>query len=150
MKIYFQLGQQRIEMMFDPSDQDICNYKRIKVLCKEHDIPFRNQSFNQFVDALKTRNFDKLFKQFYEESPECNHCKTPVSKSKFHLDHIEALANGGTNQHDNIQVLCISCHSCRVGILYRWSSYASEPTHTRGASPRAHTLKPPMYQWSLS
>ena len=50
-------------------------------------------------------------KQFYEESKECNHCKNPVTKSKFHLDHIEALANGGTNHHDNIQVLCISCHA---------------------------------------
>ncbi len=81
-------------MMFDPNDQDICNYKRIQQLCNEHNIPFRNQSFNQVVDALKTRNFDKSVKrhvfskeerkQFYEESKECNHCKNPVSKSKFH------------------------------------------------------------------
>ncbi len=101
--------------MFDPNDQDICNYKRIQVLCKEHNIPFRNQSFNQVIDALKIRNFDKsttrhVFtkeerKQFYEESPECNHCKNSVTKSKFQLDQIKvqikALVNGGTNHHDN-------------------------------------------------
>ena len=43
-----------------------------------------------------------------------NHCKNPVSKCKFHLDHITALANGGTNHHDNIQVLCISCHADKL------------------------------------
>ncbi len=63
VKIYFALGQQKLMMMFDPNDQDICNYKRIQQLCKEHDIPFRNQSFNQVVDALKTRKFDTSTKR---------------------------------------------------------------------------------------
>ncbi len=69
MKIYFELGKQKIMMMFDPNDQDICNYKRIQQLCKEHDIPFRNQSFNQVFDPLKTRNFDKFTKRhvFFKE-----------------------------------------------------------------------------------
>ena len=40
-----------------------------------------------------------------------NQCKKPVTKGKFHLDHIKALANGGTNKPKNIQVLCISCHA---------------------------------------
>ena len=107
--------------MFDPNDQDICNYIRIQELCKKHDLPFRNQSCNQVVDALKTRNFDKSTKRytftkaerntFYEESKECNHCKHPVKKSQFQLDHILALSNGGPNHHDNIQVLCISGHA---------------------------------------
>ena len=107
--------------MFDPNDQDICNYKRIQVLCKEHDIPFRNQSFNQVVDALKTRSFDKSAKrhkftekdraEYFEKSSKCNQCKKPVMKYKFHLDHIKALANGGTNNPKSIQVLCISCHA---------------------------------------
>ena len=42
VKIYFELGQQKIMMSNDPNDQDICNYKRIQALCKEHDLPFRN------------------------------------------------------------------------------------------------------------
>ena len=61
--------------MFDPNDQDICNYKRIQALCKEHDLPFRNQSFNQVVDALKTRNFDTSFKR---------HVLTKEERTKFY------------------------------------------------------------------
>ncbi len=34
VKIYFEWGRQNIMMMFDPNDQDICNYKRIQQLCK--------------------------------------------------------------------------------------------------------------------
>ena len=63
VKIYFERGRQIIVMMSYPNDQDICNDKRIKVLCNEHDILFRNQSFNQVVDGLKTRSFDKSAKR---------------------------------------------------------------------------------------
>ena len=41
----------------------------------------------------------------------CNQCKKPVTQDMFHLDHIKALANGGTNKPKNMQVLCISCHA---------------------------------------
>ena len=30
--------------------------------------------------------------------------------SKFEIDHIKALANGGTNDIDNLQILCKECH----------------------------------------
>jgi len=33
-----------------------------------------------------------------------------LTKGKFHLDHIVALANGGDNGIKNFQVLCIPCH----------------------------------------
>ena len=33
-----------------------------------------------------------------------------MTKGKFHLDHIVALANGGTNDLTNIQLLCTACH----------------------------------------
>ena len=105
------MNEQNIMLMFNPNDQDTCNYKRIQQLCKEHDLLFRNQSFDQVLDTLKTRKFDTSIKrhvftkeerkQFYEESPECNHCKNPV----------KAIAHGRTNLHDNIQMLCISCHA---------------------------------------
>ena len=38
-------------------------------------------------------------------------CKKKVTKGKFQLDHIIALANGGSNDLTNIQVLCIGCHA---------------------------------------
>ena len=44
--------------MVDPNEPEVCNYKRIQALCKSHDIEFKNQSFNQFIEQLKNRHFD--------------------------------------------------------------------------------------------
>ena len=28
----------------------------------------------------------------------------------FHIDHITPLSSGGTNDNDNLQILCVGCH----------------------------------------
>jgi 5-methylcytosine-specific restriction endonuclease McrA len=35
----------------------------------------------------------------------CNACKCDISTS-YHVDHVIALARGGTNWPDNLQLLC--------------------------------------------
>ena len=41
----------------------------------------------------------------------CVQCDKDVKNIKsFHLDHIKPLANGGNNEINNIQMLCIPCH----------------------------------------
>jgi hypothetical protein len=40
----------------------------------------------------------------------CACCKTKVSK-KYHVDHIQPLAKGGSNWPSNLQILCPSCNS---------------------------------------
>jgi hypothetical protein len=40
----------------------------------------------------------------------CNCCKKKVELSKMQIDHIEPLACGGTNDLNNLQVLCKPCH----------------------------------------
>lgn len=40
----------------------------------------------------------------------CANCKTSLKKVKFHLDHIEALSQGGSNTDDNVQLLCAPCN----------------------------------------
>jgi len=37
-------------------------------------------------------------------------CKKELKNTNFHIDHIKALANGGTNDPENLQVLCKECH----------------------------------------
>ncbi len=41
----------------------------------------------------------------------CRHCKTHIDLT---IDHILAVANGGTDDEDNLQVLCRPCN-CRKG-----------------------------------
>jgi 5-methylcytosine-specific restriction endonuclease McrA len=40
----------------------------------------------------------------------CAVCREALSKS-FHRDHRIALANGGSNDKSNLQLLCKSCNS---------------------------------------
>ena len=94
--------------------------KKLKKLCSDHDIEFKNQSFSHFITQLKSKHFDTSIKRhkftkaerdaIHETNKTCNMCNGKVSKGKFHLDHIVALANGGDNELTNIQVLCIPCH----------------------------------------
>ena len=37
-------------------------------------------------------------------------CKDSLKANAFHIDHIQALANGGSNDIDNLQILCKECH----------------------------------------
>jgi 5-methylcytosine-specific restriction protein A len=42
--------------------------------------------------------------------PLCRHCSRPG----LDVDHIIPLASGGTNDRNNLQVLCHSCHSSKT------------------------------------
>jgi 5-methylcytosine-specific restriction protein A len=41
----------------------------------------------------------------------CQHCKRVVGKpGEAHIDHVKPKHLGGTDEIDNLQVLCASCH----------------------------------------
>jgi 5-methylcytosine-specific restriction endonuclease McrA len=44
------------------------------------------------------------------QSGKCVCCRTRFGK-RYCVDHIIALARGGTNERDNLQLLCVSCNS---------------------------------------
>lgn len=57
------------------------------------------------------RNYDKLFVQIgRRDSFKCKYCG---SSDDLAIDHIKALVNGGTNNLDNLQLLCRSCNSSK-------------------------------------
>lgn len=103
----------------DPSDIRNASYKEVKALCEKNDIEFKNQSFTSFLMELKNKFLDMKNKR-REFTPDerkqilkrfkgkCNYCKKKVDS--FEIDHIRSLANGGSNDDDNLQVLCKSCH----------------------------------------
>jgi len=43
----------------------------------------------------------------------CACCKSKLAKGSAHVDHIVALANGGSNNPANLQLLCRSCNSSK-------------------------------------
>jgi len=109
-------------LVIDPnySDDSKCNYKKVKELCKKFNIEFKNQSFNSMITEARTIFFDTSVKrhkftkaereEYFNNNQHCDFCDKEFSIKGFHLDHIKALANGGTNEKSNIQMLCFSCH----------------------------------------
>ena len=95
------------------------DYKVVQQLCKQNKIEFRNQSFvtllNQLKDIFygdvnKRVNFDIEFREtlLKKYNNKCNICNKKIDS--FHIDHVKPLSAGGSNDDDNLQVLCIQCH----------------------------------------
>ncbi len=47
-----------IDLVIDPNDTNVCDYKRIKTLCSDAKIEFKNHSFSHFITQLKSKHFD--------------------------------------------------------------------------------------------
>jgi 5-methylcytosine-specific restriction protein A len=120
VKINFEWKGKKIMLTIDPNDLELMSWKRIKELCSQHKQEFKNQSFSQLISELKQKHFDTVTARhrfskeeridLYSKSQICQACEKKVTLATFELDHILALANGGTNELDNIQMLCKTCH----------------------------------------
>lgn len=60
---------------------------------------------------IRGRELQALRARLLGESPMCAMCSTAVATE---LDHIKALANGGTNDDRNLQGLCAECHETKT------------------------------------
>ena len=95
------------------------NWKRIKELCQQYSINFKNQTFVQFIKQLRDNfineqsdrnNFSTIDRKklFQKYNNKCAICKCITDE--FEIDHIKPLSANGTNHIDNLQPLCKSCH----------------------------------------
>ena len=66
---------------------------------------------DNFMNVERVR-FDKPFrlKLFNKQGKCCQLCKSKLEINYVQIDHIKALANGGTNDIENLQILCKECH----------------------------------------
>jgi len=62
------------------------------------------------------RNINKRKKYFVKKINNftCAKCKNKFSSEELELDHIIPIANGGTNDYNNLQPLCIECHLAKT------------------------------------
>ena len=86
---------------------------------RKKSIEFENQSYAQLIKQLKEQFYNCERHKFtkseretiYNESDKLgNSRKKQLTEIVFHIDHIKPLANGGTNEKDNLQLLCVECH----------------------------------------
>ncbi len=62
----------------------------------------------------------KISKRFNNK---CNICKCCVKDTKFDIDHIRALSNGGTNEKSNLQPLCKACRMVKTSSEHETGQY---------------------------
>lgn len=64
---------------------------------------------------------------FLSQNGLCNGCNKLLEtkgKNKYHVDHIVALANGGTNYPNNLQLLCPTCNMSKGAKDFEeWKKY---------------------------
>lgn len=90
----------------------------IQNICKKADIKFKNQSLGNLLCELRDKfyvikraTFTQKQRESIKEEQE-NKCKkcNEIMGDKFHIDHIKPISSGGSNERDNLQALCVSCH----------------------------------------
>lgn len=84
--------------------------------CKEHE-KIQTRHYDKFIrspEHNKRYNYQwrKLRKRFLDAHPLCEQCKANgryTAATEVH--HIKPLADGGTNDENNLMALCKPCHS---------------------------------------
>lgn len=64
---------------------------------------------NSRVGGIKLTKevIDKLYKKYNNT---CVFCKRTKEETKLSIDHIKSIKLGGTNDFDNLQILCLDCN----------------------------------------
>lgn len=60
--------------------------------------------------ALGTISTKQISDMFEKQRGLCMACRRKLNAQSFHLDHVVAIKNGGTNDAKNLQLLCQSCN----------------------------------------
>ena len=99
-------------------------HEAVKLVCENSGIPFHNQGLGSLglemahIDkTLKRINITKETKQMLleEQESKCANedCATAISLCNSHCDHMKPHSNGGKNDPENLQMLCIPCHKAK-------------------------------------
>jgi len=67
----------------------------------------------RYLDNVNIRRVFKMSERielWKTKDHHCAECYKDVKATKFEIDHIRPLALGGTNEIDNLQILCKPCH----------------------------------------
>ena len=112
-----QMITDNVTIRCDQNITDGYTWKDIKAICEKADIPFKNQRIGGLISALR-KKFFKLERRVLtaeektslvdEQESKCMTCESECKD--FEFDHIQSLANGGSNELTNFQALCKPCH----------------------------------------
>ena len=120
----------------------------IQAVCDNGGIPFDNQSFCALslglahkTDAREKPCQSTVERLFAEQEAKCAKCEAAIKLGDddlpCHCDHIIALANGGTNDESNLQLLCVCCHAEKT-LDERADGYGKTPDYNSQFTPSVY------------
>lgn len=119
-EIELMLKKRNIILQIDPNNSiHKLTWTDIKQLCFNYKVQFRNQSFTVLISEIKgmflnikRAKFSKKQRDdiFEYNKGRSNMCKVSLDINDFHIDHVKPLAEGGSNDISNLQILCRECH----------------------------------------
>ena len=66
-------------------------------------------------DRLRGRKLQQTRLRIWAHDPRCARCRTLTDyPSGFELDHIAPVHKGGSNEDENLEVLCHACHEVKT------------------------------------
>lgn len=76
--------------------------------------------------APGTHTAEDILRQYEKQGGKCAYCQCEVGQ-KYHVDHILALCNGGSNGPENLVITCPSCNSKKTSKLLYTEWVPSNP-----------------------
>lgn len=118
MSLYFNYNNCNLVLSAD-FNVDI-GWRTVYDLCDKLNTPFTNQTFPTLVRQQRDKFFNntntrvKFTKQermnILNHQKMCQMCGKELKYNEMEIDHISPLSSGGSNDIDNLQVLCKGCH----------------------------------------
>lgn len=131
--------EKKLTVICDPNTTDGYTWRQIKQICDKAGVPFKNQRIGGLIAALRKKFYQPERRVLTEEEKKticeeqnmkCAKCgkemktkndenndeeqkpqqKKQKKQKSFEFDHIQPLANGGSNELENFQALCENCH----------------------------------------
>ena len=118
--IKFHKDKRNVRLVVDPNDTLRITWKDVQALCNKLHIEFRNQAFSKLIKQVRQQFENNKHprhkftqserQQIFNDNPNCHICNCKLKQKAFEIDHIIPLACGGSNDNENLQVLCKPCH----------------------------------------
>lgn len=115
-----------LSIVCDPNLTDGYTWKEIQDVCQNAEIDFNNQTIGGLIYNLKDKYQKSLTPDrrsltdkeksalIQKQESHCALCQ--IKTNEFEFDHIVPLAAGGSNDDENFQALCKSCHAHKCSI----------------------------------
>lgn len=62
------------------------------------------------LKRIRGRALQRIRREMIAKDPRCAMCRRILAGIDWHVDHIQALVNGGEDAPENRQLLCAPCH----------------------------------------